>query len=513
MKSLGVALCSLALVLMVASGASAAPSVPSPAGHARLVSGAAAATTHVKLSLTSGPPTGTVTVSGSGFGAAEAVDVYFDTTDEALTVTSATGAFSGVKVSVPASAVPGAHWVTAAGRHSGLAAQAKFTVNTNWSQYRYSSLHKGSNPYENVLNPGNVGTMDQAWHYTTGGAVDSSAAVLNGVVFAGSQDGFLHAVNAATGAQEWSAGVGGPINASPAVTPDGSRTEAFVGSENGNVYALAGARAQLAQVLWTFPTGAAVESSPTLAGGVVYVGSDNDTVYAINAGTGQSVWSFTTTGPVNSSPTVANGVVYVGSDGGIVYALNAATGAELWSFDTVPVAATVSSPAVASGVVYVGVGNGEVFAIDAATGVQLWSYATASGAGKSGASSPAVAGGVVYVGSASGVYAFNAATGTVLWNGGPALGSVTVANGVVYSGSAFRQIYALSAATGAVLWSYATGGAVASSPAVANGVVYTGSNDGNIYAFDLSAGQGAPARPARSALHPDNRLRPQRCRR
>jgi eukaryotic-like serine/threonine-protein kinase len=118
---------------------------------------------------------------------------------------------------------------------------------------------------------------------------------------------------------------------------------------------------------------------------------------------------------------------------------------------------------------------------------------------------------VVYVGSDSGVYAFNASTGAVQWNGGPTLAaSPTVANGVVYVGSAFRQIYALDAATGAVLWSYATGGAFASSPAVANGVVYAGSTDDNLYAFDLPAGQGAPARPSPGALHPNHRLRPQR---
>jgi len=34
---------------------------------------------------------------------------------------------------------------------------------------------------------------------------------------------------------------------------------------------------------------------------------------------------------VNSSPAVANGVVYVGSINDNVYALNAATGAKLWS--------------------------------------------------------------------------------------------------------------------------------------------------------------------------------------
>jgi outer membrane protein assembly factor BamB len=507
MKVLGVAFCGLALAVMSASGASAARSAPVPADHFRTAP-SAAATTHVKLSFTSGPPTGTVTVSGSGFGAREAVDVYFDTTDEALTVTSATGTFKGVAVNVPTSAVPGAHWVTAAGRHSGLAAQAKFTVNTNWTQYRYSGLHKGSNPYENVLNPGNAGDMDRAWQVTTGGAVESSPAVLNGLVFATSLDGNIYAVNAATGAQEWSAGLGGAADASPAVAPDGARTEVIAGSEDDTVSALAGASGQFAQILWTFTTGGAVESSPTLANGVVYVGSDDDNVYAINASSGQSEWDFSTNGPVTSSPTVANGDVYVGSSDGNVYALTT-SGTELWSFNA---GGAVSTPAVASGTVYVGAGNGEVYALDATTGDELWSYDTATGgAGKTGAGSPAVAGGTVYVGSDTGVYALNAATGAVLWNNGPKFaGSPTVANGVVYTGSTFRQVYALSAATGAVLWSYATAGAVLSSPAVVNGTVYTGSNDGNIYAFDLAAGQAAPARPRPGALHPNNRLRPRR---
>ena len=45
------------------------------------------------------------------------------------------------------------------------------------------------------------------------------------------------------------------------------------------------------------------------------------------------------------SPAVANGVVYVGSEDGLVYALNAATGTELWSFTTGQI--VLSSPAVA----------------------------------------------------------------------------------------------------------------------------------------------------------------------
>jgi hypothetical protein len=57
---------------------------------------------------------------------------------------------------------------------------------------------------------------------------------------------------------------------------------------------------------------------------------------------------------------VANGVVYVGSNDGKVFALNASTGAELWNFTTGGV--VFNGPAVANGVVYVGSGDNNLYA-------------------------------------------------------------------------------------------------------------------------------------------------------
>ena len=65
-------------------GVAGAAKVTSGAGASRAVMSQATATTHVKLSPAIGTPASTVTVSGSRFGAKEAVDIYFDTTDEAL---------------------------------------------------------------------------------------------------------------------------------------------------------------------------------------------------------------------------------------------------------------------------------------------------------------------------------------------------------------------------------------------------------------------------------------------
>ena len=75
-----------------------------------------------------------------------------------------------------------------------------------------------------------------------------------------------------------------------------------------------------------FTTGGWVESSPAVANGVVYVGSDDHNTYALNATTGGKLWSYTTGGQV-SSPAVANGVVYVGSFDGNVYAIGNAAAA------------------------------------------------------------------------------------------------------------------------------------------------------------------------------------------
>jgi len=104
-----------------------------------------------------------------------------------------------------------------------------------------------------------------------------------------------------------------------------------------------------------------VVSSPAVADNVVYVGSNDGNVYALNATTGAFIWNYTTGNSVFSSAAVADGIVYVGSNDGNVYALNATTGIQVWVYTTGgPV--EWSSPAVVCGVVYVGSEDGNVYA-------------------------------------------------------------------------------------------------------------------------------------------------------
>ena len=67
-----------------------------------LIAAVAFAQPTVTVSPTAGPPTDKVAVSGTGFGADEAVDLYFDTADMALAPTGPGGSFTGIGLVIPA---------------------------------------------------------------------------------------------------------------------------------------------------------------------------------------------------------------------------------------------------------------------------------------------------------------------------------------------------------------------------------------------------------------------------
>jgi outer membrane protein assembly factor BamB len=71
--------------------------------------------------------------------------------------------------------------------------------------------------------------------------------------------------------------------------------------------------------------------------GLVFFGSSLDhKVRALDAATGQEKWHFFTEGPVRYAPTIADGRIYVGSDDGSVYCLNAKNGRLLWKYRAGP---------------------------------------------------------------------------------------------------------------------------------------------------------------------------------
>ena len=165
------------------------------------------------------------------------------------------------------------------------------------------------------------------------------------------------------------------------------------------------------ELLWSFDTGGVVESSPAIVAGVLYEGTFNNSLLALESSTGKLLWQFPVDGLLRASPAVIDGIVFYGADDNRFYAVDAVTGNELWSFPLGP-GGEQSSPAVAGDKVYFGAFDRNVYALEVATGREVWQFTTGAGI----LSSPAVNNNVVFIGSLDGnLYALNQETGKLRW--------------------------------------------------------------------------------------------------
>src|SRR5712692_6986733 len=100
---------------------------------------------------------------------------------------------------------------------SAVAAQS---ITSSGMMFGVDPQHSHVNPGEHFLLPTNVSHLRPYWTASTGGVIESSPAVVNGVVYVGSGDSKLYAFNASTGNALWSANIGGPIRYSTAEVKD-----------------------------------------------------------------------------------------------------------------------------------------------------------------------------------------------------------------------------------------------------------------------------------------------------
>jgi outer membrane protein assembly factor BamB len=206
---------------------------------------------------------------------------------------------------------------------------------------------------------------------------------------------------------------------------------------------------------WTFQTGGEVSSSPAVVDGKVYVGSEDKNWYCLNAYTGAKIWNFTVGHYIRSSVAVIDGKLYTGADDGYFYCLDANTGTQLWKtsaggfFPNTFCAQEFqarSCPIVIDNKLYAGSLDGKVYCLSTTDGRVLNTFDTEWPI----FGSPTYSDGTIYIVSTDyHLYALNAAGLSLKWSSIPlndnvkipswsvlsAIGTPTVANGVVYVGA------------------------------------------------------------------------------
>src|SRR5581483_11554846 len=85
---------------------------------------------------------------------------------------------------------------------------------------------------------------------------------------------------------------------------------------------------------WRLETGDEVRSSPTLSGRSLYIGSYDNSLYAVDAVKGTQLWKFATEGGICGTPLFHDNLVIFGSEDHTVYALDVKEKRVRWRYAT-----------------------------------------------------------------------------------------------------------------------------------------------------------------------------------
>ncbi len=180
-------------------------------------------------------------------------------------------------------------------------------------------------PTANISTPSNLlfainPDGSQKWQYGGAYGFDSAAGVASdGTVYIATNDGGVHALDPATGSEQWVYTITTGTNihpSAPAIAPDGT---VYFGATDGNLYAFTNHLAPK----WTATIGGNYVVAPAIGGdGVVYTGfndnAGNGGYTAINPN-GTVKWTYATSGEVNGASAIgSDGIVYAATYGGII---------------------------------------------------------------------------------------------------------------------------------------------------------------------------------------------------
>lgn len=232
--------------------------------------------------------------------------------------------------------------------------------------------------YDGAMYAFDVETGDRLWKSVVGGSIGSSPAYHDGTIYVAVEfadpDGSVVAVDAKTGDLEWEA-TEPTSHPHSTLAIDTDADILAVGSNDGYCYAWHFSDREFA---WKFNTGRPIKGPVTIYDGAVFFGSWDHNVYRVGVDDGEEEWnqSFTTDSTVMSGPAIDTDTdrLYIGSDDDALYALDCKSGEEQWRYETG--GDVMGCPTVTAEHVLFGSSDTDVYVLDKETGEKVWVYDT-----------------------------------------------------------------------------------------------------------------------------------------
>lgn len=271
----------------------------------------------------------------------------------------------------------------------------------------------------------------------------------------------------------------------------------FVGSHLRGLVAL---RWSDGRELWRYPTNTGVESTPAFVDNQLVFGTNDGTVYKVDAQDGTEIWHFPSGLEVLSSPTVAEGKVFFSNTRESLYAIDLETGEWLWqvdrpTLDRLTIRGT-ASPAVHEGRVYYGFFDGTAVALDAEDGERIWEVTLPSEGRFSDVDTPPLVipelNQVVLATFGGKLYGLSLDSGEILWGAGEGGSSAAAYDGErIYWTDRQGKIVAIDPREdGKEIWHRDLDAGFLSSPVVSDKKVFVASfKPGKVFALDKVTGE------------------------
>jgi outer membrane protein assembly factor BamB len=307
-----------------------------------------------------------------------------------------------------------------------------------------------------------------------------------GAIFIGSHAGTYLAVSPRDGAILWRREIG-PVSGTPLVTGD----VVYIGTDDGLLYALDTATGA---VKWKHEARGGILRPPVLGGDVVLFTTDNDRLIAVDRATGKFRWQYNREPPEeftirgHAGAAVEGQQVVTGFADGNLVAVSLGSGEILWvrslAGETRQFVDVDTTPVISNGVVYAASAAGGVWGISASDGTERWRTRVP------GTTQLVLDEGRLYVAAAeSGLHALDLG-GNILWRQGFARSgdpsSPLIDGTYLFLSVSESGLYVIDKRSGALLQSFSPGPGITAAPAVAHGQLYIMSNGGLLYAMNVN---------------------------